>query len=310
MPLYCDSLQYRFLSWKKPWRMNVSWAKIATIKVRTHPRPNRLAISVEDFLSDEEGSMRKLIEFQPDVVEGYASIIHELAQRVKAGNLPLHPRFAISGGENMRHAVRHFVTDALQTEVVSRYALEECGVIASECSRHDGLHTNCESLIVEIVDEYGRALPDGESGRILITDLFNYSMPLIRYDTGDHGTMSWQLCACGVTAPRLWLEGRHSAFLDFPVRRIHHLEFDATLDMFMNAVAQYQIVKCSEDRLEVRVVPGRAFDEHAKAEVVRNVEALVGPSIRVSLSVVEKIPFTERGKSQIVADESTAAAIL
>jgi phenylacetate-CoA ligase len=304
MNLYTDSIHYRTLLWEKPWRLDATWAKIATIKVRAQTRHNRLFVSVAEFLSDEESVVRKIADFEPYVLEGYAAVLLAVAKKAKELNIPICPRYVISGGENMTPAMRSFITDALHTEVVSRYGMEEVGVVGTECSVHDGHHTNCECIIVEIVDEEGNQVPDGEEGRIVVTDLFNYSMPYIRYDTGDHGRLSWQKCACGVRAPRVWLEGRHAAFLDFPKRRIHQLEFDAALDTYMNVIEKYKVVKRSDSDVEVRIVPGSELDDASKSDIVRSIQKLVSPDITVSLLLVDSIPFSERGKSQIIADES------
>jgi len=303
-PLYRDVLQYRFLLWKTPWRFDLSGVKIARIKVRYAPRKNRLSLSVRDLLVYEQKVFRQLMRFQPEVIESYASILYLLAQKIVEKRLPIRPRYVVSMGEQISAGLRAYITQALGCEVFDRYGLEEFGVVATECDIHDGMHINCESLIVEVVDDAGRPLPDGERGRIVVTDLFNYSMPFIRYETGDHGSLSWDLCPCGLRAPRIWIEGRYAAYLSFGNRRVHHLEFDAALDSFMNVILQYQVVKRTEDEAVVRVVCGNAFDDDACTRIILAVKELVGNEIKVSVDRVESIPLTPRGKSKIVVDET------
>jgi phenylacetate-CoA ligase len=161
---------------------------------------------------------------------------------------------------------------------------------------------HCESLIVEIVDEHGAVLPEGSYGRVVVTDLFNSRMPFIRYDTGDHGTLSWQRCVCGQGAPRLWLEGRYSAFLMLNGRRIHHLEFDVALEIFMNSIIQFQVVKEARDKIVINIIPSTSFDEVLREKVMIRMHSLVGPNVHVAIKLVDAIPKTPRGKSQLVAD--------
>lgn len=86
------------------------------------------------------------------------------------------------------------------------YHRKEFGIIASECAEHEGVHAHSELFIVEVIDDSGSPAADGQRGRILVTDLFNYNMPFIRYDTGDTARISHATCTCGLSTPRLWLE--------------------------------------------------------------------------------------------------------
>jgi glycosyltransferase involved in cell wall biosynthesis len=79
---------------------------------------------------------------------------------------------------------------------VSEYGSPECRGIAYECDAHDGYHVAAESYIVEVLNDGQLARP-GEAGDVVITDLDGFSVPLIRYRTGDRAVMVEQTCACG-----------------------------------------------------------------------------------------------------------------
>jgi phenylacetate-CoA ligase len=136
------------------------------------------------------------------------------------------------------------------------------------------------------------------------TDLYNYGMPFIRYDTGDQGVLSQEPCACGLRSPRLWVTGRYSSFLTFPARRFHHLEFDGAMDGYMNEVLRYQIAKQSDHDILVRIIPGPAFRDGVRESVRKRVQELVGGDIQIAVETVTSLPTTGRGKSRIVVDES------
>jgi phenylacetate-CoA ligase len=169
---------------------------------------------------------------------------------------------------------------------------------------HDGLHEHSESTIIEIVDADGKRVPDGTFGRILLTDLLNYNMPFVRYEIGDSGRLVHERCACGLETPRLYLEGRYSAHLTFGDRRVQHLEFDGALDGLMNVILQYRVVKESDTSLAVQVVPGPRFTADTAADIEARMHALV-PGVAAHVDMVESLPRTPRGKSQIVADLSS-----
>lgn len=300
-PLYVDLMLYRFLFDGKPWRF-VRSEKVVRIWPKASYLENSEEILIADLLTDTEKTLRHIGAINPDIIETYAGILHVIAEGVKKYRISLRPRYAISCAEQMTPALRAVVSEVLGCEVFNRYGMEEFGAIATECSAHDGLHVHSESFIVEIVDDHGAPMPDGNYGRIVITDVFNSQMPFIRYDTGDRGKISWQRCSCGQGAPRLWLEGRYSAFLMLGGRRIHHLEFDVALEVFMNSIVQYQVLKEEHDKIVIKIVPAPAFDEAAQKNVIARVRSLVGPDVRISIQSVDSIPKSARGKSQIVAD--------
>jgi phenylacetate-coenzyme A ligase PaaK-like adenylate-forming protein len=107
-----------------------------------------------------------------------------------------HVAFAVSYGEVLTEKARNEIETALQCEVYDQYSLGEFGVVGTECAKHDGYHVNSEAFLVEII-----------AGKIIVTDLLNFNMPFIRYDTGDHGRISFERCECGLYGPRIWLAG-------------------------------------------------------------------------------------------------------
>ncbi len=308
MLFFGDSLHYRFLMRERPWAWDTNWARIAHIRIFDRQRDTHLVIPVKDFLSDPQSALEKLVEFQPYVIESHALLLYELAKAAKKYDSPLRPRYAIAGSEHLSLSSRRFVEKALGCEVYNRYGLEEVGTVAMECVVHDGNHINCESFIIEIVDDDEKVLPEGSWGRVLVTDLYNNQMPFVRYDSGDRGRISWEKCSCGLEAPRLWIEGRYAAFLTFGERRFHHFEFDAKLDSFMNDIIQYQITKQADNALLMRIIPGPAFKKGTLPIVHDNIAELVGPSIRVRVEIVTHISRVPRGKSQILVDESRDSA--
>ncbi len=304
---YSDFASLRFLWWRgEPLRAlaSVNWTRI---KIRAPASKHRSFVSVEEFLTDPRRALAKITQCDTAIISAYPSILLEMARLIsKDPSLPNpKPRYLLSFGEMLSPSVREFVSETLGCEIYDRYGLEEIGVVGVECAEHDGFHIHTESLILEITDDSYVSVQNGTEGRIVITDLFNYGMPFIRYDTGDRGSVSYEPCACGLRSPRLWLKGRYSAYLPFPQRTIHHLEFDGAMDGFMNYIFQYQIAKKSDTEIIARIIPGPAFYAEVAERVQRSLGKLVGQDIRVDVEIVEVLPTTPRGKSRIVIDESS-----
>ena len=81
------------------------------------------------------------------------------------------------------------------------------------------MHINQDTCVVEIVDREGNRLPDGRTGSIALTNLYNYTMPFLRYTLGDRGQILpvESRCACGTRGPVMTLlEGREDDILQLP----------------------------------------------------------------------------------------------
>lgn len=88
-------------------------------------------------------------------------------------------------------------------KLYSTYASTEMGAAFTECSAQQGGHLNEDLIYLEVLDENGKEVEDGEVGEIVVTTLGNEGMPLIRYQTGDIAHVYRNTCSCGRKTPRL-----------------------------------------------------------------------------------------------------------
>ncbi len=300
-----DFASLRFLWWRGYSPHRLATTKLVRIKMRAPENKYRMFVPVGTYLADPRAALQRISAFAPEVLSAYPSILMDMANVIESGAVSNpRPPYVLSFGEMLSPAVRTRIASIFGSEIYDRYGLEEIGVVGLECQAHEGFHVHTESVIVEVTDGAYRPIATGEEGHVVVTDLFNFNMPFIRYDTGDVGTITYDSCACGLRSPRLRIRGRYTAFLDFPLRRIHHLEFDAAMDGFMNDVLQYQIAKISDGDILVRVVPGPSFGRPVVASIERNLRALAGTHMRVRVEAVAEIPITPSGKSRIVVNES------
>lgn len=124
----------------------------------------------------------------------------------------------IVGAEAMLPGKRQILEETFRGEVFNRYGCREVSVIASECECHGALHVNADALIVEVEDAPN--LPAG-MGRVLVTDLLNRSMPLIRYEIGDLASLDSEVrCPCGRSLPLIGnIQSRTSDLMRAPTDR-------------------------------------------------------------------------------------------
>ncbi len=186
------------------------WPRVRTAVVasgsRTH-QSGAVAASLESWwapmLSLDAGApldrlVTRINAWHPDVIVAYPSIACALADEQQAGRLRVQPRLVASVAEVLTPAARKRLRCAWQCPVVDQYATTEMGCIAAQCSLQSGLHLQEDLAIVEIVDEHNRPVPPGRVGaKILLTVLFNFAMPLIRYQINDRVVIAGEQCACG-----------------------------------------------------------------------------------------------------------------
>ena len=150
---------------------------------------------------------------QPVVLQGYPSAVHLLAIEAKAGRLHISPQRVQTGGEQCTDEARAAVAEAWDVDIYDCWACSE-GVQAVPCAARNGMHIPDDLVIIEPVDRNGRAVAPGEpADKILFTNLYNRTQPLIRYEITDAMTMMTGPCECGCAHRRITgLAGRTDSF--------------------------------------------------------------------------------------------------
>ena len=109
----------------------------------------------------------------------------------------------------MTEETREIVRKGLGAKFIDRYSAEETGIIARQCPKHDHLHILSPIALVEIVDENDDPCSVGQPGRVLVTGMQSYGMPLIRYELGDIAEWGGRVIAVS----RSRLSGRYGGAL-------------------------------------------------------------------------------------------------
>jgi phenylacetate-CoA ligase len=140
---------------------------------------------------------------QPGVLRGYPSAMHLLALEARAGRLKISPQRIATGGEQCTDEIRAAVAETWGIEIYDFWGCSE-GVSAFPCAAHDGLHLPDDLVIVEPVDRFGNVVAPGQpADRVLLTNLYNRTQPLIRYEITDAMTVMVEACECGCTHRRI-----------------------------------------------------------------------------------------------------------
>jgi phenylacetate-CoA ligase len=162
-----------------------------------------------------------------------------------------------------------------------------------------------ECLVVEVVDADGKPCPPGEMGSILVTDLFNYAMPLIRYRVGDMGAIKAGECPCGRGLPMLErIEGRVTDFLVGKDGRLVSGVYVATyLIGKCPQLGRVQVLQETPGQLLFKVTGAASVDD--TQFIVSTSKKMLGDDVEVEVEQVNEIPRTRSGKLVLCRSNAT-----
>lgn len=255
-----------------------------------------------DTLKMDEAAMssfaRSLIREPPSLVFGHAHSIYLLAEYLRAtGAEAIRPRGIISTAMVLHPWQRRVIEEVFDCKVTNRYGCEEVSLIACECERHEGLHINSDGVYVEIERE-GRPAEPGEAGQVVVTDLTNRGMPMLRYQVGDVAVPTDRICSCGRGFPMLQqIEGREA---DYVVTArgelVSGISLTENFAMLVPGVAQIQILQEAVDRFVFRIVRGADFGPASEEKIASLVTERFGEPTTYECEYVERIPQEPSGK--------------
>lgn len=252
------------------------------------------------------GDIREQIDlFQPDVITGYASGLNLLAQEQLAGNINISPSEAFCTGDPLTSVYRQQIQEAFGVDPVNIYGSSETMTMAAECGDQHQMHLNQDWFSVQVEGKDCCAL---QSGKLVVSNLYNYSQPLIRYQLNDVIELSDQACSCGSAMPVIKsIAGRHEEFLWFDCGAgekdfIHPI---VLAEFFVSGLEKFQFSQPSPKVLLMKAVLSGEQEEVVKAIHDRMNEILSEKTlqdvVRFDVEVVEGISNNPKtGKFQLI----------
>lgn len=290
---------HRDLAMQPSWR----WRLYEETLLRRIPAPS-------GFLSEEilERFRQRYEQRRPKVIYAYTNVLVAFAAYLKQLGVRHRPQSMIVTAELLTPPNRKLIESVFDQRVFDHYGSRDIGMIASECSRHEGLHFHPWSSYVEF-DPIGDT-PDGPAYRLLITDLLNYGQPFIRYDTGDCVTLSEQRCSCGSWFPLVrQVLGRVSDGLVLADGGIVSGTAIATqmamVGEAFRAISKVQFLQKSHQHMHLRyvVASGSTSASQELRSICNGIDALAKQPMRWTLEQVADIPRENSGKSRLCMSE-------
>ncbi|HEY4416080.1 MAG TPA: AMP-binding protein [Verrucomicrobiae bacterium] len=202
--------------------------------------------------------LEMIARLQPTAIVAVPSFLRVIADKAHALKFDLKNssiKKAICIGEPVRDSAFQLnpsgraIAAAWEAQIFSTYGVTELANSLCECRAGCGGHLHENQLFLEILDDAGNALPDGETGEVVATTFGVEAMPLIRYHTGDYAAMFSKKCRCGRDTPRLGpIIGRKNQKLKFKGTSLFPSTFQVVLEE-TPGVEQFAIIARAESEL-------------------------------------------------------------
>jgi phenylacetate-CoA ligase len=243
-------------------------------------------------------SLFELIEkFKPKLIDGYAESFNFIAS---AADIELRhsPLALMSSAQQLTTSTREKIENRFGAKVFDKYGSREFSGIAYQCVEGSNHHVQDESYIVELLVD-GRPAQPGEVGEIVVTDLNNYSVPLIRYRIGDLAmAVSQDPCPCGRSQMMIGeITGRTQALIAcsnevwLPGTFFAHFFKD-----YEFAIKQYQVYQEEVGVFDVRIIPTSRYNETVEKQILASLQVYTSTQTLITIILVSEIPMEKTGK--------------
>ena len=258
-------------------------------------------------MDTSSGDLKKLVscleqDNSTKAILGYPSFFEELCNYLDKQEE--HPNITnvssiISMAESLKESEKLRMAKYFGTSVFERYSNQENGILAQQTKDEEGFYTlNWGSYFFEFLEvDSDTPAKKGELGRIVVTDLFNYSMPMIRYDTGDMGI--FEETGTGFSVLSKIFGRRMDAIYSTEGKIVSPFIFYLVLDFAK--VKQFQFVQTGKESYVFRLNGSpKAVKEEA---IVQFFKTYLGEDALISFEYVDEIPLLSSGKRKKIVNE-------
>jgi len=244
--------------------------------------------------------IRTINDYKPKFIRGYAGSLYELAKFSEKNNLPLHtPQILVASAETLTSEMRTEIEAVFGTKLYDFYGSRETASIAAEC-KNGCIHVFSFNNILEILNRNNKPVTEGEEGRIIVTNLHNYSMPFIRYEIGDAAIPGSETCTCGNFLPCLKkVSGRlEEQFIKKDGSIVIGYFFVHLIGVLLNKgfIKKFRVIQEDFDKIKIIAIQDKGLPESEKNEIEQKIRVEMGSDCKILWEFVDTIPTTQSGK--------------
>ena len=273
-----------------PGELRKTWGGVEAVVCETGPA------ALLNQMTPADQQLDWLVQHDPSYLLTLPPIVFELAKMCLERNITLRSLLEVQTlGGVVTQEMRDTVHAAWGVPLVDMYSAQEVGYIALQSPDHQHYLVQAENIIVEVIDDNGEWVGPGQLGKVLVTPLHNFAMPLLRYDLGDYAEIG-NPCPEGRSLPILnQILGRARNMMTLPDgRRV----FPALASGWFSGfpVRQFQIVQKSLDHIEAVVVLRQPIDSETQEKMRAAIAKKLCAPFHISFRYVPEIERSSSGK--------------
>jgi phenylacetate-CoA ligase len=234
---------------------------------------------------------------------GYASSLYVLSQLAEENNVSVKCNSAISWGDKLFDHYKKNIERVFECKIYETYGAGEGLMIASQKDL-DFMYIMSPCVYVEILDDFGNEVPDGEMGHVVVTSLIHKAMPLIRYKLGD----------LAIKLPRhLYPEkrelnlpilqkviGRETDIVKTPSGKKLIVHSFTGIFEYFPSIKQFCVIQKDLNGVEIEYIEGEKFELIVLDQIKNELLRFIGEEFYINFLQVEEILPTKSGKPQII----------
>lgn len=205
----------------------------------------------------------------------------------------------VAGSEMLYDSTREAMKKAFCCQVVSRYANEENGFLGQDVSENNVFLINRADYYIEILKfDSDEPAKQGEIGRIVVTDFFNYGLPMVRYDTGDVGALVW-IKVAGKTYQAIGSFGGRAVDVIYDSEGVQLSPHAITNAMWRyQSLRQFKFIQTGKTNYEIQLnLSNEKIDETV---LINDMKAILGKNSNIAIIYVDEIPVLASGKRRYI----------
>lgn len=255
--------------------------------------------------------LEELNNFNPEYLGSDPNTLREFAyfkNNDKGKNL--NPNYLISSSAMLDNYTRQYIKKAFQTKVLDTYGSTEGGPMAFECINGNGYHVNSDYCFMEFLDEYNNDVSYNNPGRLIVTRLYGYGTPIIRYSGHEDIVTSIEPdISCGITSTQMIknIAGRTMETIRLPngstIAPFHVTTIPASImdDFNTYKIKQFQIIQYQLDKIEVLIVIDENLRDKGPSvkeildEMYERFRIKMGSEVNITVREVKDIPKEKDG---------------
>lgn len=247
-----------------------------------------------------------LLQQAPEYLLVFPSTLRGLTEEFKRlGKPPPQMRQIVTQGEMLTPELRIQCESFFNAPIRDIYSASEVGYIAVQCEA--GHYHVQEQLLVEILDEAGKPVAPGQWGKVVVTTLHNFALPLIRYAIGDYAEAGDVGCECGRNLRKInRLMGRTRNLVTLPDGRRFWPLMASNEWPESAGITRFQVVQKRLDTLEVRLELPRPLTNEERSQITAALHNRLGYPFLVTFTEMREMPIPENGKFEDFLSEIAA----